>query len=95
VHLQIVTVDIKRLSLAFLIFLATPVPTNKTESGTEHTWGTTNSKPPGSIIVIDQPEVLSSSQCNLLHSFWEVHNCVVPFTRHGKLHEFGAENPIS
>jgi hypothetical protein len=32
---------------------------------------------------------------NLLHSFWEVHNCVVPFTSHGKLHEFGAEKPIS
>jgi hypothetical protein len=25
----------------------------------------------------------------------EVHNCVAPFTSHGKLHEFGAENPIS
>jgi hypothetical protein len=29
---------------------------------------------------------------NLLHSFLEVHNCVAPFTSHGKLHEFGAEN---
>jgi hypothetical protein len=25
----------------------------------------------------------------------EVHNCVEPFTSHGKLHEFGAEKPIS
>jgi len=33
--------------------------------------------------------------CNLLHSFWEVHKCVVPFTGHGKLHEFGAEKPVS
>jgi hypothetical protein len=32
---------------------------------------------------------------NLLHSFLEVHNCVVPFTSHGTLHEFGAEKPIS
>jgi hypothetical protein len=32
---------------------------------------------------------------NLLHSFLEVHNCVGPFTNHGKLHEFGAEKPIS
>jgi len=31
---------------------------------------------------------------NLLHSFSEVHNCVVPFTSQGKLHEFGAEKPI-
>jgi hypothetical protein len=32
---------------------------------------------------------------NLLHSFVEVHNCVGPFTSQGKLHEFGAEKPIS
>jgi hypothetical protein len=32
---------------------------------------------------------------NLLHSYLEVHNCVAPFTSHGKLHEFGAEKPIS
>jgi hypothetical protein len=25
----------------------------------------------------------------------EVHNCVATFTSHGKLHEFGAEKPIS
>jgi hypothetical protein len=31
----------------------------------------------------------------LLHSFFEVHNYVAPFTSHGKLHEFGAEKPIS
>ncbi len=56
--------------------------------------GTTNSKPPGPIIVIDQSEILSRSQY-LLHSFFEVHNCVAPFTSHRKLHEFGAEKPIS
>jgi hypothetical protein len=32
---------------------------------------------------------------NLLHFFLEVHNCVEPFTSHSKLHEFGAEKPIS
>jgi hypothetical protein len=32
---------------------------------------------------------------SLLHSFLEVHNCVAPFTSHVKLHEFGAEKPIS
>jgi hypothetical protein len=29
-------------------------PTNKTVTGTAYTWGTTNSKPPGPIILIDQ-----------------------------------------
>ncbi len=33
-------------------------------------------------------------RCNLLHSFWEVHNCVAPFYQPRKLHEFGAEKPI-
>jgi hypothetical protein len=32
---------------------------------------------------------------DLLHSFLDVHNCVATFTSHGKLHEFGAEKPIS
>ncbi len=32
---------------------------------------------------------------NLLHSFLEVDNCVVPFTSCGKLREFDAEKPIS
>jgi hypothetical protein len=32
---------------------------------------------------------------NLLQAFLEVHNCVAPFTSHGKMHEFGAEKPIS
>ncbi len=68
-HLQIVTVDIKRLSLASFFFPATPVRTNKTQSGTVHTWGTTNSKPPGSIIVIHQSEILSSSQVQFITLF--------------------------
>jgi hypothetical protein len=45
--------------------------------------------------MIDQPETLSRSQSNLLCSFLEVHNCVLPFTSNGKLQEFGAEKPIS
>jgi hypothetical protein len=57
--------------------------------------GTTNSKPPGPIIMIDQWEILSHSQVNLLHSFLEVHNCVATLTCHGKLLKFGAEKPIS
>jgi hypothetical protein len=34
-------------------------------------------------------------QSNLLHYFLEMENCVVPFTSHGKVHQFGAERPIS
>jgi hypothetical protein len=60
---------------------------------------TTNSKPPGVIIMINQSEILIQNEVqfitNLLHSFLEAHNCIAPFTSHGKLHGFGAENPIS
>jgi len=58
---QNVTLDskIKCLSLA-VFFLCSP--TNKTETGTAYTWGTTNSKPSGPIIMIDQLEILNLSQ---------------------------------
>jgi hypothetical protein len=39
-------------------------PINKTE--TAYTWGTTNTKPPGPIIVIDQAEILSRSQVQFI-----------------------------
>jgi len=39
-------------------------PTNKTE--TAYTWGITNSKPPGPIIMIDQLEILSLSQVQFI-----------------------------
>jgi hypothetical protein len=46
--------------------------------------------------MIDQSEILSRTvKPNFLHSLWEMHNCVAPFTSHSKLHEFGAEKPIS
>jgi len=60
-------------------------PTNKTVTGTPHMWGLLIANH------LDQSEILS----NLLHSVLEVHNCVAPFTRDGKLHAFGAEKPIS
>jgi hypothetical protein len=46
-------------------------PTNKTETGTAYTWGTTNSnsKPPGPIIVIDQSEILSCSYVQFITLF--------------------------
>ncbi len=37
----------------------------------------------------------ASVRFNLLHSFLEVNNCIATFTSHWKLHEFGAEKPIS
>jgi hypothetical protein len=38
--------------------------------------------------------VKETKRCNLVNSFWEVHNCVAPFTSQGKLQEFGAETLI-
>jgi hypothetical protein len=70
-------------------------PTNKSVTGTAYMWGLPNSKPPGPIIMIDNQKYWAPVRSNLLHSFLEVHNCVAPFTSHGKLHEFGAEKPIS
>ncbi len=43
-------------------FFATP--THKTESGTANIWGSTNSKPPGPIIMMGQSETLSS--CHII-----------------------------
>jgi hypothetical protein len=48
---------IKSLRLAFCF----GNPTYKTVTGTAYMWGTTNSKPPGPIIMIDQSEILSCS----------------------------------
>jgi hypothetical protein len=46
--------------------------------------------------MIDQSEVLSRSQVQFITLFFGgTHNCVAPFTSHGKLHKFGAEKPIS
>ncbi len=46
-------------------------PTNKIEIGTAYTRGTTNNKPPGPIIIIDQLEILSLSQVQFITlGFW-------------------------
>jgi hypothetical protein len=42
--------------------------------------------------MINQSEILSRSQVQLITL--EVHNCVAPFTSHGKLKEFGPVQPI-
>jgi hypothetical protein len=45
--------------------------------------------------MIDQSETLSRSQVQFITLLLEAHNCVATFTSHGKVHEFGAEKPIS
>ncbi len=56
--------------------------------------GSNTSKLPGPIIMIDQSEILSRGQVQFI-TLMKVHNYVAPFTSHDKLHEFGAEKPIS
>jgi len=62
-------------------------PTHKTETGTANRWETTNSKPPGQIIMMGQSETLSSSQIitlllfsagGLLTSHHKVYNYAEP-----------------
>jgi hypothetical protein len=60
-------------------------PANKTETGTPNRWGTTNSKPPGPIIMMDQSETLSAVRSHLLHSFLQVHSVAAPITSYGNL----------
>jgi hypothetical protein len=45
--------------------------------------------------MIDQSKIPSHNQVQFITLIFEVHNCVAPFTSHCKLHEFGAEKPIS
>jgi hypothetical protein len=57
--------------------------------------GTTNSKPPGPIITIDQLKILNRSGVQFITLFFGGAQLVAPFSSHGNLHEFGAEKPIS
>jgi hypothetical protein len=62
-------------------------PTHKTETGIVNRWGTTNSKPPGPIIMIHQSEALRSSQVLFITLFCSgAQRCFGPFTSHGKLY---------
>jgi hypothetical protein len=58
--------------------------------------GTTINKPPGPNHY-DRPIGNTEPQSRPIYYtlFSEVLNCVEPFTKHGQLHEFGAEKPIS
>jgi hypothetical protein len=70
-------------------------PPNKTETGTVYTWGTTDSKPPGPIIVIDQSQILSHSQVQFITLLLGGGQLCSAFTSHGKVYKFGAEKPVS
>jgi hypothetical protein len=67
-------------------------PTNKIE--TAYTWGTTNSKPRGPIVMFDELEILSLSQVQFITLIFGG-AVLCPFTSHGKVHEFGTKKPIS
>jgi hypothetical protein len=89
---QYVTLDnkIKCLSLAVLFF---GNPLNKT--GTAYTWELLVANRLDQSLWSTNQKYWAAVKSKLSHFFLEVHNCVVPFTSHGKLHEFGAEKSIS
>jgi hypothetical protein len=62
---QYVTLDSKIKCLSLAVFFSD----NPTKTGSAFTWGTTNSKPPRPIIVLDQSEILSRSQVQLITLF--------------------------
>ncbi len=59
-------------------------PTHKTETRTANRWGTTNSKPPGPIIMMRQSETLSCSWIIFITLFFQVQSAAVPFTSYGQ-----------
>jgi len=69
--------------------------TNKTVIGTAYTWGLLIANYLDQSLWSTNQKYWVVVRSNLLRSFLEVHHCVAPFTRHGKLQEFGAEKPIS
>jgi hypothetical protein len=70
-------------------------PTNKTVTGTAYMWGLLITNHLNQSLWWTNQKYWAAVRSNFLHSFLEVHNSVVPFTSHGKLHEFGAQKPIS
>jgi hypothetical protein len=54
----------------FFFFFSFGNPTNKTKTGIAYTWGTTNSKPPGPIIMINQIELLNYIEVQFIKLFF-------------------------
>jgi hypothetical protein len=69
--------------------------TNKTVTETAYTWGLLLANHLDQSLWLTTQKYWAAVKSNLLHSFLEVHNYVVPFISHGKLHEFDLEKPIS
>jgi len=64
-------------------------------TGTAYTWGLLIENHLDQSLWSTNQKYWVAVMSNLLHFFFEVHNCVAPFTSHRKLHEFGAEKLIS
>ncbi len=90
---QYVTLDNKVKCLSLAVSFGNP--TNKTVTGTTDTWEPLIENHLDQSLWSTNQKYWSTVRSNLLRSFLEVHNCVAPFTSRGKLHEFGAEKPIS
>jgi len=70
-------------------------PTDKTKTETANRWGSTNSKPPGSIIMMGQSEKVIRVRSYLLHSFLHVQSSGEPCTSHYTLHTYAEAKPMS
>ncbi len=70
-------------------------PTNKTVIGTAYVWELLIANHLDQSLWSTNQKYWVAVRSNLLHFSLQVHNCVAPFTSHGKLHEFGAKKPIS
>jgi hypothetical protein len=68
-------------------------PNNKT--GTAYTWGTTNSKPPRPIIVINQSEILPCSQVQVIRVFLGGAQLCCAFYQPRQVVQLWWEKPIS
>jgi hypothetical protein len=70
-------------------------PTNKTVTGTACTSELLVANHLDQSLWSTNQKYWAAVRLYLLHSFLEVHNRVAPFISRGKLHEFGAQKPIS
>jgi hypothetical protein len=80
-------------SLVFFFFPTLPMKL-KLEFGTANRWETTNSKPPGPIIMIGQLETGSNTRSYLLHSSMAGVRLVVLFTTLRKLCKNAGPKPF-
>jgi hypothetical protein len=68
---------------------------NPTKTERAYRWGTTNSKPPGQIIMMGQSEKVIIVGSYLLHSFLHMHSSGEPCTSHWKLYTYAEAKPFS